>query len=310
MEISNFDYVVIPKNSGLGRCRELARLIANEEIIIQEIRGEDVPFFVESLVKKGKKAIGITGEDLFKEFSLKSKNTKLKIVKREIWNEKEYLFGKPTLCLLGPKEKSLEDMGKNIRICINAKYKELSKKKCINILENEGYRIEKIYASGATEEFYTKGIADMVIDIVCSGKSAEKAGLRVYEKLFESDIVFIGENQEKRFDFKALYDKIKKRIEENAKDSYTSQIARDYLVLNRKLVEEAAEVITAKNREQLIWESADLLYFLFVILVKNGITLDEVEKENARRNLMSKTYLKSEETVKYGSCDILLKEKT
>lgn len=310
MEISNFDYVVVPKNSGLERCRELAKVISKEKTTIQEIRGEDVPLFVENLVKKGKKAIGITGEDLFMEFILKAKNTNLKMVKREIWNEKEYLFGKPTLCLLGPKEKSLEDMGKNIRICINAKYKELAKKKCTNILENKRYRIEKIYASGATEEFYAKGIVDMVIDIVCSGKSVEKAGLYVYEKLFESDIVFIGANQEKEFNFKALYNRIRQRIEENAKDSYTSQIARDDSVLKRKLIEEAAEVITAKNREQLIWESADLLYFLFVILAKNGITLDEVEKENARRNFKSRISLKAEETVKYGSCDILLKEKT
>jgi len=106
------------------------------------------------------------------------------------------LFGKPTLCLLGEKNRKIEEMEKKLRICINSKYKELAKKYCTNLLENQGYNIEKIYASGATEEFFSNNIADLVIDIVCSGKSAEEAGLKVYDKLFESDIVILGGKNE------------------------------------------------------------------------------------------------------------------
>ena len=46
-----------------------------------EVRGEDVPLVVSNLIKQGKKAAGITGEDLFKEFLLENKD------KEEIENE-------------------------------------------------------------------------------------------------------------------------------------------------------------------------------------------------------------------------------
>jgi phosphoribosyl-ATP pyrophosphohydrolase len=52
----------------------------------------------------------------------------------------------------------------------------------------------------------------------------------------------------------------------------------------RKLIEESAEVITAKDKENLIWECSDLIYFLFVIMAKEGVTILDVEEENERRN--------------------------
>jgi ATP phosphoribosyltransferase len=157
-----------------------------------EVRGEDVPLIVSRLIKQSKKVIGITGEDLFKEFLLKERDTKIRILKRIVWKDKSNILGKPALCLLGPKNRSMNDLPKKLKICVNKKYKELAKKTCTNLLENKGYQIEKIYASGATEEFFSNGVVDLVIDIVYSGKSAEKAGLKIYDKLFESDIVVIG----------------------------------------------------------------------------------------------------------------------
>ena len=279
----------MPKNSGLEKCRLLASAIAEDKTMVKEIRGEDIPLFVESIIREGKKVIEVTGENLFTEFVLNSKNTKLEILRREIWDEEEFVFRKPSLCLLGPKGRNFEDMGDELRICINSKYKELSKKNCTNLLENKGYKIKKIYVSGASEEFFSKGVADLVIDIVCSGASAERAGLCVYRKLFESDIVVIGENQKLNFDLYALYNRIKERIESGDENSYTKSLVKDELVLKRKLVEEAAEVITARDREQLVMESADLLYFLFIILAKEGISLEEIEEENERRDKVKYT---------------------
>lgn len=180
---------IIPKNSGLKLARSLAEEYSGEKI---EVRGEDVPLVVLNLIKQNKKVIGITGEDLFKEFLLRNRNTRLKIIKRKSWEDESFIFKKPCLCLLGPKNSSLDKMQKKLKICINSKYKELAKKYCNNLLENKGYDLEKIYASGATEEFFSNKIVDLVIDIVCSGKSAEKYGLKIYDKLFESDIVVIG----------------------------------------------------------------------------------------------------------------------
>ena len=44
----------------------------------------------------------------------------------------------------------------------------------ITVIDPEGYVFEKIYVNGASEEFFIKGITDLVIDIVCSGTQQMK----------------------------------------------------------------------------------------------------------------------------------------
>jgi len=90
--------------------------------------------------------------------------------------------------------------------------------------------------------------------------------------------------EEKNFDLDALYDKIKERINSGEEKSYTLKLIKEPELLKRKLIEEAAEVITAKNKKELIWECADLLYFLLVTMAKEGITIKDIEKENLRRD--------------------------
>ena len=89
---------------------------------------------------------------------------------------------------------------------------------------------------------------------------------------------------EKKFDLNALYEKIASRLKNAPQGSYTKKLFSDELLLKRKLIEEAAEVITAKDRENLIWECSDLIYFLFVIMAKEGVSISDVEKENEKRN--------------------------
>lgn len=186
---------IIPKNSGLVRCKNIIKEYNLSGDII-EVRGEDVPLIISKLIKKGKKAIGITGEDLLKEFLLENRDTDIKIIKRVSWKDDNFVFQKPTLCLLGPKGKRIDELSKRLRVCINSKYKRLAKKYCLNFLKDKGYSFEKIYASGSTEEFFSNGIVDLVIEIVCSGKSAKKAGLKIYDKIFESDIIIVGGKNE------------------------------------------------------------------------------------------------------------------
>jgi phosphoribosyl-ATP pyrophosphohydrolase len=81
-----------------------------------------------------------------------------------------------------------------------------------------------------------------------------------------------------------LYEKILSKINSSDENSYTRKLVADKELLKRKLIEEAAEVITSKNKEELIWECADLLYFLLVFMAEAGITLDDVYKENERRD--------------------------
>jgi len=94
---------------------------------------------------------------------------------------------------------------------------------------------------------------------------------------------------EKQFDLQALYNKVLDRKKNAQEGSYTKKLFDDELLLKRKLIEEAAEVITAKNKEELVWECADLLYFLFVIMANGGVSILEVEKENQRRDNVKKS---------------------
>src|SRR3989344_6573863 len=100
------DKLVIPKNSGLEKCREYADKITLDTSKILEVRGEDVPLFVESINKEGKEAYGLTGEDLFLEFKLEKPESNLEIIEKISWEDPNAKFGKPTLCFLGPKGKN------------------------------------------------------------------------------------------------------------------------------------------------------------------------------------------------------------
>ena len=186
-------FIVVPNNKSLVNYLDISlQYLGNppkDKIAVS--RGEDIPFIIEELSQKGKTAIGLTGRDLFKEYELSKYNTKLTVLKTINWDDKKAMFGKPVLCLLGSKDKKLVDLPKNLRVCINSKYKNLAKK-YLNILEDKGYRFAKIHLSGSTESAYYNGISDLVVDIVYTGSSIKNANLKVYDKIFESDFVIIG----------------------------------------------------------------------------------------------------------------------
>lgn len=77
---------------------------------------------------------------------------------------------------------------------------------------------------------------------------------------------------------------------ENPSDSYTSKLMQDSDKkaedkILEKLGEEATEVILAsKNSEDLVHESADLIFFILVDLVYKGIPLDDVFDELISRH--------------------------
>lgn len=73
-------------------------------------------------------------------------------------------------------------------------------------------------------------------------------------------------------------------------DSYTSNMMKDSDKLAEdkileKIGEEAAEVLIAsKNNENLIHESADLIFHTLLLLVYKGISLDELLDEFEKRH--------------------------
>ena len=76
---------------------------------------------------------------------------------------------------------------------------------------------------------------------------------------------------------------------DNPIDSYTSKIMQDSDKkaedkILEKIAEEAGEVlIAAKNDENLVYESVDLIFHTLLILVQKGIKIDEVFYEFEKR---------------------------
>jgi phosphoribosyl-ATP pyrophosphohydrolase len=67
--------------------------------------------------------------------------------------------------------------------------------------------------------------------------------------------------------------------------SYTRRLADDPRLLAAKLAEEAAELGAADGRDEVVWEAADLLYFVTASLASRGVDLAAALAELDRRAL-------------------------
>ena len=88
---------------------------------------------------------------------------------------------------------------------------------------------------------------------------------------------------EKEFNFQELYDVIADRIRNPRYDSYTSKISANEGKIKQKITEECSELVGYTGKGNLIWESADLIYFIFMLMAKNGIEIKDIENELWRR---------------------------
>ena len=79
-----------------------------------------------------------------------------------------------------------------------------------------------------------------------------------------------------------LYDVIAQRFANPKPGSYTATL--DDELVREKVEEEAEEVCEAENHDEVVWECADLLYFLNVLMYKEGVTWKDVLQELDRRH--------------------------
>jgi len=90
---------------------------------------------------------------------------------------------------------------------------------------------------------------------------------------------------DREFSLTVLYDIINNRIENStASESYTKRLAEDNKLLLSKIKEESLEVINFTDRDNLIWEIADITYFILVLMATKKITPREILNELGRRN--------------------------
>jgi len=88
---------------------------------------------------------------------------------------------------------------------------------------------------------------------------------------------------EKKFSLQELYDVIVDRINNPRDKSYTSKIAANESKIKQKIKEECLEIFKYTDKNNLIWEVSDLLYFIFILMAKNGIDVNDIENELWRR---------------------------
>lgn len=85
--------------------------------------------------------------------------------------------------------------------------------------------------------------------------------------------------------FADLERRLVERVDSAPSGSYTERLFSDPALLADKLTEEARELIEATDRDDVIHEAADVLFFVMTRLAAEGIELDEVEAELDRRAL-------------------------
>src|SRR6056297_2578799 len=106
-----------------------------------------------------------------------------------------------------------------------------------------------------------------------------------YRKLAES------KDKKERYDkdeiINMLYNLIKSRKNELPEDSYTTYLFEEGIdKILKKIGEESSEVIIAAKNEpqnELVYETADLIYHLMVLLVEKEVNLDQIKDELSER---------------------------
>jgi len=125
------------------------------------------------------------------------------------------------------------------------------------------------------EELKSAGNKEFILE------DLEKTGLD-FAKYLDSSVGKSSEKDIPHF-LDALYETIKERILLQSENSYTYKLHLKGLdEIIKKFGEESIEVILAakhQNKDNLVYEIADLFYHLTVLMVEKSITYDEIIKE-------------------------------
>lgn len=124
----------------------------------------------------------------------------------------------------------------------------------------------------------------LVVEVVKSGPACHTGA----ESCFFTP-VYLSEEL-KAFSYEGLYRLIEGRKREPKEGSYTTYLFEKGLdKILKKVGEECTEVLIAgakRDKEETVYEIADLLYHLLVLMVQGGITLEEVSRELEKRHVV------------------------
>ena len=122
----------------------------------------------------------------------------------------------------------------------------------------------------------------ILIKVTPEGPTCHTLNESCFDNELDNDLL------DKDFNLEALEEIIEARKTEMPDNSYTTSLFNEGIKkITKKLGEEASEVIIAslaEKRSDLIYESADLIYHLLVLLANEDISLQEVVDELSSRH--------------------------
>lgn len=88
--------------------------------------------------------------------------------------------------------------------------------------------------------------------------------------------------QDEKSTLEKLYDIISERFKNPTPGSYTATL--DNTRVREKIQEESEELCEAESKDEVIWEAADLLYFISVLMYKENVSWQDVLNELDKRH--------------------------
>ncbi|MBE6935559.1 MAG: bifunctional phosphoribosyl-AMP cyclohydrolase/phosphoribosyl-ATP diphosphatase HisIE [Ruminococcaceae bacterium] len=124
----------------------------------------------------------------------------------------------------------------------------------------------------------------LVVEVIKDGPACHTgAESCFFNSIFEDETVA-------RFSLEALYELLVGRNEERPANSYTTYLfEKGKEKILKKVGEECTEVIIGamkNSREETIYEISDLCYHVLVLMVAEGITIDDIRTELASRHVI------------------------
>ena len=124
----------------------------------------------------------------------------------------------------------------------------------------------------------------LVVEVVKNGPACHTGA----ESCFFNEVYL--SDEVKRFSWEGLYELIKGRKTDPKEGSYTTYLFEKGMdKILKKVGEESTEVVIAgakKDKEEAIYEIADLAYHIMVLMVELGITVEDITREEEKRHVI------------------------
>ncbi|MAF37041.1 phosphoribosyl-ATP diphosphatase [archaeon] len=324
-DLESIEKLLVPGNSGFTQMnpnpltilgveqKDSDRYVCtNNNIEVLKYRGEDIPGLCDEFTERGVPVFGITGDDLFDEYRIRTSNTKLRLVDTIDWiiKDRSSTYSRPTLCFIAAKGTNYDALAqKPLTVVVNAKYEYTARDFLDVLAETYGLSYAKIRVLNGKLENEIPERADCGIEIVVSGntlkyddtqrKFPRDPQLEVLNEIRQSDISIItswqkdddvSDKQPTDDPLEMQYNQIAQRKKQPIDNSLTSNLLGDNNSLVKKFGEEGAELIQAytnNDRTNIIEEAQQVIWVMQMMMVNSNIAWGDLIRDVSNQKTQS-----------------------